>query len=175
HSPTGVNLRRVITSGLVILVIALGALSIVSTYRVFSHTIDEPAHLAAGTELLDRGTFTYEQQHPPLARLAVALGPYLNGAHSHDEADIFGEGLAILYGSGEYQATLSAARFGVLPFFILLGAVASLWAYRDFGEVAAVATALIIATTPPLLAHAGLATTDLPVAAMSLSSLFAFR
>src|SRR5439155_20901035 len=51
----------------------------------------------------------------------------------------------------------------------------AVWACRAFGGVAAVATALIIATTPPLLAHAGLATTDLPVTAMFLSSLFAFR
>ena len=32
---------------------------IIGTYPEFSHTADEPAHIAAGMELLDRGTFTY--------------------------------------------------------------------------------------------------------------------
>jgi len=160
---------------LVVAVIAFGAISITSTYRIFAHTVDEPAHLAAGIELLDRGTYRYEQQHPPLARLAVAIGPYLLGARSHGKADIFDEGLAVLYQSSDYAAVLSAARFGVLPFFVTLVAIACVWAYRDFGVVAAVATAAILATTPPVLTHAGLATTDIPVAAMFVSALFAFR
>src|SRR5438105_13698618 len=67
----------------VFIIIALATVPIIGTYPEFSHTADEPAHIAAGMELLDRGTFTYEQQHPPLARLAVALGPYLLGARSH--------------------------------------------------------------------------------------------
>src|SRR5437868_6554409 len=62
--------------------LALGILPIIGTYSVFSHTYDEPTHIAAGMELLDRGAFTYKQQHPPLARLAVAIGPYLLGARS---------------------------------------------------------------------------------------------
>src|SRR5438105_9381033 len=77
-------------------ILALGTMPIVGTYPVVSHTTDEPAHIAAGMELLDRGTFTYEQQHPPLARLAVAIGPYLWGARSHGASYIIDEGLAIL-------------------------------------------------------------------------------
>jgi hypothetical protein len=45
-----------------------------------SHTWDEPEHLAAGLELLDRGRYDYDTQHPPIARVLVALGPYLAGA-----------------------------------------------------------------------------------------------
>jgi hypothetical protein len=62
-----------------LIAILLGALAvarIVSTYAVVSPTYDEPAHIAAGIELLAQGTSTYEQKHPPLARVAVALGPY---------------------------------------------------------------------------------------------------
>src|SRR5260370_40069922 len=115
----------------VFVILALGTLPIIGTYSVVSHTIDEPAHIAAGMELLDRGAFTCEQQHPPLARLAVAVGPYLLGARSQGKPEIFDEGLAILYGTGDYTATLSAARFGILPFFVVLIAVGSFWAYRD--------------------------------------------
>ena len=158
----------------VIIIFVLGTLPIIGTYTVFSHTTDEPAHIAAGMELLDRGAFTYEQQHPPLARLAVALGPYLLGARSHGASYITDEGLAILYTSDDYLQTLRAARLGVLPFFIALVAITWAWAYRDFGAVAGGIAALILVTTPPLLAHAGLATTDMPVAAAFVAALFAF-
>ena len=146
-------------------ILALGTLPIIGTYPVFSHTTDEPAHIAAGMELLDRGSFTYERQHPPLARLAVAVGPYLLGARSHGASYIIDEGLAILYTSGDYLQTLGAARLGVLPFFVVLVAITWAWGHREFGTVAGAAAALILVTTPPLLAHAGLATTDVPVAA----------
>ena len=138
----GSSRRRVWwTTCFIFVVIALGSMSVASTYRVFAHTFDEPAHIAAGMELLDHGSFSYEQLHPPLARLAVALGPYLKGARSQGRAEIFSEGLAILYQGGEYQATLVAARLGVLPFLMILIAAASIWAYHDFGAVAAVTTA----------------------------------
>src|SRR5437764_1859334 len=150
--------RATATASLVLVIIAFGAILVLGTYGVLAHTYDEPAHIAAGIELIDRGTFTYEQQHPPLARLAVAFGPHLLGARSQAKPDIFEEGLAILYGTGDYTATLSAARLGVLPFFVALVAIASMWAYRDFGAVAALTTAFSAATTPPLLAQAGLAT-----------------
>src|SRR5690349_2407618 len=162
-------------AALIAICIAFGALSIASTYRIFSHTYDEPAHLAAGLELLDSGIFSYEQQHPPLARLAVALGPYFLGARSHHLPDIFDEGLAILYEGGDYAKILRAARLGVLPFFVAFVALAAAWAWHDFGAVAGTITALVLSTTPPVLAHGGLATTDLAVAAMILTALFAFR
>src|SRR5205085_1903728 len=170
------NWRRVAASAaLIFAIIAASAVSIVCAYPIFSHTYDEPAHIAAGLELLDRGTYSYEQQHPPLARIAVAIGPYLTGARAHGEPDIFDEGLAVLYGSSDYLATLSAARLGILPFFIAVLAVTAAWSYYDFGAVAAITSAVLLATTPPLLAHAGLATTDVPVTAMLMTSLFAFR
>ena len=158
----------------VLVILALGTLPIIGTYPVFSHTADEPAHIAAGMELLDRGSFTYEQQHPPLARLAVAIGPYLLGARSHGVSYVVNEGLAILYTSGDYEQTLRAARLGVLPFFVALVAITWIWALHHFGAVVGAAAALILVTTPPLLAHAGVATTDVPVAAGCVAALFAF-
>src|SRR3954470_3884500 len=56
---------------------------IVATYSVFNHTFDEPAHIATGMEWLDRGSYSWEPQHPPLARVLTALGPYLMGGHTH--------------------------------------------------------------------------------------------
>ena len=60
---------RVIAVALVL----LGSARIIATYKVFNHTFDEPVHVACGMEWLDKGSYTYEPQHPPLARVAGAL------------------------------------------------------------------------------------------------------
>jgi hypothetical protein len=65
--------------------VLLGTIRIVSTYNVFNHTSDEPAHIACGVQWLDEGIYTYEHQHPPLTRVMVALGPYLVGARSNKQ------------------------------------------------------------------------------------------
>ena len=66
--------------------------AIAATYDVFSITFDEPAHIAAGMQLLDKDEFTYEPLHPPLARVAAALGPYLAGYRSQNGGDMWIEG-----------------------------------------------------------------------------------
>src|SRR5271168_2199305 len=62
------------------LIILMSLFLAASTWRVYSHTWDEPEHLAAGLELLDRGRYEYDIEHPPLARVLIAMGPYLAGA-----------------------------------------------------------------------------------------------
>jgi Dolichyl-phosphate-mannose-protein mannosyltransferase len=145
------------------LVIGLGR--IVSTYRVFNQTWDEPAHVAAGMQWLDRGRYTYEPLHPPLARLMVALGPRLAGIRSAGHDNVWLEGNSILYAGHKYDRNLALARLGVLPFFILTGLVVFAWAARTGGRATGVVAVLLFTTLPPVLAHAGLATTDLAVTA----------
>src|SRR5690348_6182206 len=70
-------------AGLIAIVLVVFATArIAATYSVYSHTSDEPAHIACGMEWLDRGVYRYEAQHPPLARMAAAIGPYLMGKRS---------------------------------------------------------------------------------------------
>ena len=76
----------------------LASLRIAATYPVFSHTIDEPSHIACGMEWLDKHTFNLEPKHPPLARVAGALGPYLMGRRSHGLSGTYQEG-CLLYTS----------------------------------------------------------------------------
>ena len=71
------------------------------TWRVYTPTFDEPAHIAAGMEWLDRGAYRYEEMHPPLARVADALGPWVAGLHSEGQAGIRREGNAILNQRGD--------------------------------------------------------------------------
>ncbi len=85
---------RVMLLLVILTVIALGRVA--ATWGVYSATFDEPAHLAAGMELLDRGVYRYEVMHPPLSRLAIALGPYVDGLRSEGRPGMWREGNAIL-------------------------------------------------------------------------------
>jgi len=145
--------------------ILMASIRIGSTYHVFDHTIDEPAHIACGLEWLDKGRYTYEDQHPPLARVVAALGPYLAGARSLGFQGIYNEGARILYEGGDYDRRLTLARLGILPLFWLASLVTYWWAKRWFTPLTAVMAVLLFTLLPPILAHGGLATTDMAVTA----------
>ena len=151
---------------LVIGLLLLGTVRIVSTYSVFSYTFDEPAHLACGMEWLDKGIYTWEPQHPPLARVALALGPYLAGIRSQNtpHVDIYSmtnEGLGILFNDGRYDQVITLARLGILPFY-WVGCLAVYWWTRRYASRGVAVIALFLFSfLPPILAHAGLATTDM--------------
>jgi dolichyl-phosphate-mannose-protein mannosyltransferase len=156
--------------------LAIGVTRIVATYHVFNQTWDEPAHVAAGMEWLDRGRYTYEPLHPPLARVMEALGPRLAGIRSAGQANVWLEGNAILYAGGRYDRNLALARLGVLPFFLLATLVVYAWAQRLGGAPAAVSAVLLFTTLPPVLAQAGIATTDMAVTAtIALAALSLIR
>lgn len=162
----------------VVLFVVISIARIVSTYSVFSQTWDEPVHVASGMEWLQQGTYTYEDLHPPLARIAVAIGPYLSGIRLSDR-DLRPEilvagGNAIFSAHGKYLHNLTLARLGVLPFFLV--GVVSIWYWtrRVFDGWAAVAAVGLFTSLPIVLGHAGVATTDLPITATFALALFSF-
>ena len=181
-----------IALGLLILVACLLA---ASTWRVYSNTWDEPEHLAAGIELLDKGRYEYDTEHPPMVRILMALGPYLAGARSFGTPPPDGvlEGTEILYTGGHYDLYLTLARLGTLPFLALLLFAVWLWGQRtavfptgDFLANRSVAPAgrsvaageallavLLTASVPPILGHAALATLDVAAAATVSLALYA--
>jgi hypothetical protein len=158
-----------------VLVLA-GSCRIASTWPVFNHTIDEPDTLAAGMEYLTTGRFLYEDTHPPLGRVFAALGPYLAGERFHPGPDSYREGYRILGRGAHYGRILSLGRAGNLVFFWIASLVAYLWGLRAGGPRAALAATLLFTTLPPVLAHAGLMTTDFAlcatVSAAGLASLY---
>jgi 4-amino-4-deoxy-L-arabinose transferase-like glycosyltransferase len=144
-----------------------------STWHVFGHIWDEPEHIAAGMVLIDKGEYVYDDQHPPLARLAAAIGPYLAGARSHGSKPPSGEeeGRQILYHSAaSYDTLLTLARAGMLPFLIVL--VLSTWkaAERWQGQRVATVATLALISTPEILGHGSIAALDMPVTALCLLS-----
>ncbi|MDB4873729.1 MAG: hypothetical protein JWM41_175 [Gemmatimonadetes bacterium] len=154
------------------LVVAAAA-AIVSTARVFSGTVDEPAHIAAGLQWLTTGRYDYDLQHPPLGRVAAAIGPYLRGARSSGAPGVFEEGARVLGSGPRYVDTLASARHGEIVFFLILAAVVWAWARRLTSDAGAAVATLLLVANPTVLAHAGLATTDIACAATTTLALYA--
>lgn len=158
-----------------VLVILAACLLAAASWRVYSNTWDEPEHLAAGLELLDRGIYEYDTEHPPLGRVLIALGPWLAGAHSFGTPPPDGtqEGVDILYAGGHYWRILTLARLGTLPFLALLLFATWLWARRLFeSPAAALVPVVLTVAVPPVLGHAALASLDVAAAATILLALY---
>jgi 4-amino-4-deoxy-L-arabinose transferase-like glycosyltransferase len=162
-----------------LVLIILGAcLLATGSWRVYSNTWDEPEHLAAGLELLDRGKYEYDTEHPPFARVLLALGPYLAGAHSFGTPPPDGtlEGVDILYTGGHYWRYLTLARLGTLPFLVLLLYATWLWARRLFAsQGTALLAVLLLVSVPAVLGNAALASLDVAAAATILLALYALQ
>ena len=150
----------------------LAIAGVVSTYGAFNNMYDEPAHIAVGMEWLSKGTYTYDPQHPPLSRVPSAILPWLDGERSQGNPNMFVEGRRILGRGAHYERTLALARLGQLPFFIILLFTTWAWARRVADERVAAAAVVFAAANPNLLAHAGIAGTDIgPAALMPLALL----
>jgi len=162
--------------------VLIAMVRVVFTYSILNSTSDEPAHISAGMEWLQWGTYSYELQHPPLARIAVALGPYLKGLRSESRLDpvtgttmvIFNDGNRILYSDGNYWTNLTLARLGTIPFLILAMLVTYSWGCRYFSRSAGLWAVAFLACCPPILGQAGLATLDMACAATVVLALWQF-
>lgn len=148
--------------------VLFAATLILASYSHISETWDEPAHIGTGMEWLARGTYTLDLIDPPLPRVSVALGPYLLGSRPAGHRDPWLEGNAILDASPNPYKTLVAARLGVLPYFLIAAFLTWRMTKRWLGSWPALMATALFCTCPPVLAHAGLATTDMAFAAMFL-------
>src|SRR5436309_3178361 len=139
-----------------ILLVTAGMLRIVLTYRAVAQTVDETPNIACGMQWLDQGRYDLGPFHPPLARIAMAIGPYLYGLRSQGDPDRWKEGNAILHSRGKYAVALTLARIGILPFFVLAAACVWRWGARIVGERGAILAVFIFTNLPVVLAHSGI-------------------
>lgn len=146
---------------LALLLVLIATARIVSCYGPLSHTMDEPIHFGAGVEWLLHGSYEWDTTHPPLARITPAIMAWVAGARFIPAGGAIPEAMAI-WGRGEhYDRMLAISRAGMLPLFWLACAIVFFWTRRIAGSVAAVVAVLIFTSIPPVLAHAGLITTDM--------------
>jgi hypothetical protein len=176
---------RQLWNGVTLLTVVLATAAIAATYPVLSQSYDEPLHLAGGVEWLQYGSLRLNTENPPLARVAIALGPFLAGGRLPDAAvwDPRGSnppgpipmGNQVLYRDDHYVRNLTQARLGVLPSFWLLAAVVWLWAGGRQDPLCGAVAVIAAITVPSVLAHAGFATTDVPFVAMFTAALYGLR
>ncbi|HMI38123.1 MAG TPA: hypothetical protein VK505_10920, partial [Steroidobacteraceae bacterium] len=157
----------------------LACLLVASTWPVFGHIWDEPEHIAVGLALIDRNEYLYDDQHPPLARLAAAIGPHLAGARAPTDTGpgpgMNGEeaGRQILYHSAaSYDRLLTLARLGMLPFLVVLIFAVWQWMWRYHGAAVAWLASGFLLSTPVILGHAGVVALDVPVTALCTLSFY---
>ena len=175
HTRRGERFLRFLPLLIALISVMVATGLIIGTYAVFDQTYDEGAHLACGMEWLDHRTYLLEPLHPPLARVAAAVLPYLSGARGQGFFNLWVEGNAILEHNGQYRKTLTLARLGILPFFWLTCFLVWRFMGRAFSDWHAAIAVLLVAFCPVVLAHSSVAATDAPLMAMFLWSLLALR
>jgi hypothetical protein len=180
--PVPNSIRSKLPTVVVALLILTAIIRVVLVDRTMPQGFDEPCHVAAGIKWLDRGDYTLDSVHPPLARYAVALPLYVSGERfpkfRAQDTIINGYctelGNAILSDGGHYWRNLFLARVGILPFLALAGVLVFLWTRQEFGNFAGCMAAFLFLTLPTVLAFSGLAYTDLPAMCMQFACLVAF-
>src|SRR5262249_27251536 len=78
-----------------------------------------------------------------------------------------------LFSHNRYWDNLTLTRLGVLPFFLLATVLVWYWARVRYGDRPALFATFLFTTSPVVLAHAGLATTDMAVTAIFTGALLA--
>ena len=149
---------------LLVLTIAIAVLRVAATHHVFSATIDEQAHVASGYDWWN-GIYGTDPTHPPLARMFFGLPLRILGVPPPQGDHFVTRGNELFHHEQQYRRNLTWARRGNLLFLALAIAGVALWSARWFGATTGCIAAFLFSLLPPILAHAGLATTDLAVAA----------
>jgi hypothetical protein len=161
--------RKWLAAYLLIAAVALGRVA--ATYRVFSAVVDEPVHIAAGYQWW-HGEPAWDALHPPLAKLLFAI-PF-RADQPPATRDRGAYAFELLYAHPDDVRALAHARLPNLLFLLIALVAVIAWA-RRFGEGIGVVAAAMLAAMPPILGHAGLATTDMAVAAMLPVALLALE
>ena len=158
---------------LAILMLAHAALVVHAAWRS-SVTIDEFAHVPAGVSYWQTGTFALYHHNPPLAKLLAALPvlashPAVDYDHAWARARAHGEPVSQVEFGDDFMRANAARYFDLfrrarLPFVLLsiFGmALVFRWGRDLGGDGGGLLAAALWAFEPNLIAHAGLATTDL--------------
>lgn len=138
-----------------------------------SLTADEPVHMAQGYVYWTRGDFRFQPAvaQPPLpdllagAGLLLQPGPLPEAIPGWIDADLscFVRAFVKWYGPALEAATF-VARFPVTAVALIGAALVHRWAHERFGRRGGLLALTLFTFDPNLLAHAGLATTDVLVA-----------
>lgn len=136
---------------------------IANTHLTFAQTLDEPVHVAAGHEWLTRGYYHLDFQHPPMPRVLFAL-PFTS-VQTQNPTHPSEYGNDLYARDDRYIHNVAAARRGNLLFVAIAALALAASTRKLFGDTAACIALILFVSLPPVLAHGGLATTDMAAAA----------
>ncbi len=146
-----------------------------------SLTFDEGYYLARGWAFLKTGHLM-PLGHPPLTNVLSGLGVLLEPGlpdpttltgWAANNADWFSQDL--LWNQGiNTTRVLFLARFANVLLGLLLGALVYRWGRELYGRWSALLALVLIAFSPSVIAHTGLATTDLGVALFFTATVYAW-
>jgi hypothetical protein len=172
-----------------LLVAALLVLAFVAQAAAFmrsnSLTTDECVYVAGGYAILATHRFGFNREHPPVAKILEALPVYLTqpppAARAFLDADTelpqhdeFTLGADFLYGGPAPEArVLALARSMNVAMGAVIVLLVGAWARRLFGTRAGLLAMAFAAFEPNLVAHASLATLDVPSALFTLVAMYA--
>ncbi|MEV0981438.1 phospholipid carrier-dependent glycosyltransferase [Streptomyces sp. NPDC049915] len=151
------------------------AVAMVTTAVQQTPTVDEPVYVGAAAVYLHEHSLEINPEHPPLGKLAIAVG--VAAAGPHFDASFTGTqqqvGQHLLYRSGNDPWRLMFwARLPVIVLTLLFGLVVFAFA-RDLAAPPAGLVALgVYAFSPDVIAHGSLATLDAPAAGFLLTSVW---
>ena len=147
-----------------------------SAMRRTSATFDEIVLVAGGARGYATGKFDLASDHPPLLQYIYGLPVWLDGVNLPEEQGVTAEtlrqmGYRYSYSQDFYFANGNNPErisfLGRLPAVLLaltLSGVVFAYVRRYWGDGPAILSALLVAFLPDVLAHGGVAYTDLPVA-----------
>jgi len=143
-------------------------------------TYDEPLHITAGYAILSRGSYWIDTALPPVTRVMEALpllflplsldtsSPAWVNRRRYDAADRF-----VFHNTVNAEQIVLCGRFVSILVSMGLGVLLWTWTRDHFDTFAAHAALFFYVFSPPVLAHAHLATTDIGFAFFLVLSLVA--
>jgi hypothetical protein len=121
-------------------------------------------------------TSVHQTENPPLSRIPLALIPYLSGKRiKDDDSAALASGAEIFYGSGDYIGNVTKARVANLFFFWVILVMTWVLSGGRHNPTTAIIATTIAATLPSIVAHSGLATTDVPFVAAFLFAVWRWK
>jgi hypothetical protein len=113
------SMKRVRLATLAALLIAIGALRMATTFRVFSATNDEATHVGAGLELFQYHRHLLLRENPPLPRVVFSAAPWFGGMRYNPRGTFTDQIHSVFYDHGDYRTNLVLARAGTVVFFVI--------------------------------------------------------
>jgi hypothetical protein len=155
------------TAAIAIILAIMGA-ALISGALGDSQTYDEAGHLTAGYRYWMTGDFSFNPDHPPLARMLAAapllfLRPTLPAEAPEWNGDQRMFAAVFLFRNRISPNTLlMAGRLVIMAQALALGLLLAFWMRREFGLAASLVGLALYALDPNVLAHGRYITTDLP-------------